>query len=137
MLKRRPVEQHVQYPLFSSDIKERNPDQESDYALAGQKKHHESGEAQDASEEVSDDLDEKGNDGVAFVPVLHNRTMKEKIIGRGPGDKKGDEQQADQKCCQRKESQSFKQGYIGYLKGRKGQCDHGFGCSTCWSPTNT
>ena len=106
------MDQHVQYRLFSADIKERNPDQESDHALAGQKKHHESGEAQDASQAVSDDLDEKGDDGMALMPVPDNRAMKEKIIGRGPGDKKGDEQQADQKGCQRKEPQSFKQGCV-------------------------
>ena len=53
------------------------------------------------------------------MSLLHDCGMGEKIIAGGPGDQKGDEQQADQKGRQRKESQSLEEGCIGYIQGQR------------------
>jgi hypothetical protein len=99
VLKGRPVDQGIQRFMSEGDIKERNPDQDGKYALAGEEKHDEAGETQKVPQAVSDDLDQQGDSGMTLMSLLHNRGMNEKIIGRGPGDKKGDEQQTDEKGC--------------------------------------
>lgn len=91
------MDQCVQYLLSSRDVEERNPDQDGEYALSGKKKHHEAGKAEEGAKAVSDDLEQKGDGGMAFMSLFHNRGMDEKIIAGGLGDKKGDEQQTDQK----------------------------------------
>ena len=91
------VDQGILHRLSAGNVKERGPDQDGENSLAGEEKHHESGKAQEDSQAVSDDLDQEGEGGMTPVPLLHNRGMDEKIIDRGPGHQKGDEQQTDQK----------------------------------------
>jgi hypothetical protein len=83
--------------LSAGDIKERGPDQDGENALAGKEQHYESGKAETTPQAVSDDLDQEGKGGMTSVSLLHNGGMDEKVINRGPGDQKGDEQQTDQK----------------------------------------
>lgn len=106
------MDEGVQHLLSSRDVKERSPDQDGKHALAREKKHHESGKTEETSQTVSDNLDQEGEGGMPFMPLLDNRGMGEKIIAGGPGDKKGDEQQADQKGRRRKKAQPFKEGSV-------------------------
>lgn len=97
VLNGRPVDQGIQRLVSTGDIKERNPDQDGKYALAGKKKHDEAGETQKVPKTVPDELDQQGDSGMALMSLFHNRGMNEKVIGGGPGNKKRDEQQAGQK----------------------------------------
>lgn len=134
VLKGRSVDQCVHYFLSSRDVKERNPNQDGEHALAWEKKHHESGKTKETSQTVSDNLDQEGDGGMSLMPLLDNRGMGEKIIAGGLGDQKGDEQQADQKGCCRKKAQSFKEGGVRYLKR---QSFHGPCGSTYLNPICT
>ena len=67
MLKGRSVDQGIQHLMSAGDIKERNPDQDGKYALAGEEKHDESGETEEVPQAVSDDLDQQGDSGMTLM----------------------------------------------------------------------
>ena len=108
LLKGRSVDQGIHHFMSEGDIQERNPDQDGEDALAGEEKHDEACKTEEVPQAVSDNLDQQSDSRMTFMSLLYNRRMNEEIIGRGPGDQKGDEQQTDEKGRCGKQSQPFK-----------------------------
>lgn len=110
------VDQQVEHSLSSGDIEEGNPDEDGEQSLAGKKEHDRAGQTEKSPQAVSDDPDQKGDDGMPFVSLFDFLRVDEKVFARGPGDEKGDEQQADQEGDGGEQAHPFEQGSKGDLR---------------------
>jgi len=97
MLQGRAVDEQVEYFMPTGNVEEGHPDEDGEQPLAGEKQHDDPGKTEETPEAVSEYLDHQGHGRMTFMPFFHDAGMGEKIAGWGLGDKKGNEQQADQK----------------------------------------